>query len=99
MEFKQVGTMTIELPSQKGSEVVIKKKMTVNDGIVSANITNDPSAMADLLASVIVSWNFTKNGQPMPITKENLLLFPLEDGTFILEKIAPQKKTDSEKTK
>ena len=94
-------TITVSLPSYEGSEIKLKTNIPVGDVLEAQKLDDEMETGIQIATKTIVGWNFeNEKGETLPITKENILKFPLEDVTFLLEKIAPtlQKKT-SGKTK
>lgn len=97
MPYLDIHTVTIELPSYPGSEVVIYEKAPF-DAIadIQQGMTNRQMA-EKVLPGIILSWNFTdKEGKELPVTFENLIKLPATDVEYLtnkaLEKVQPSLK-------
>ena len=96
------NTVKVELPSYKGSEVILKTNVPISDVMDVKKNEDELELTVMLLTRMIVDWNFDDEaGNKLAISVENLRQFPILDITALQEKIMPfiQKKTLSEKTK
>ena len=79
----------VSLPSFKDSEIVLYDGMRFGDIDKLDSAKTDTSRGLIALELLIKSWNFTdENDKNLEVNIENLKLFPLQDITFLLEKIS-----------
>lgn len=97
-----IRTEKISLPSYPWSEVVIRLGLTVADqrdilkkypNMTDQKSTDGINATMDMIVKCIVSWNFEwdQDWEILPITAENVSLFPSEDFAVLAWKIAEKK--------
>jgi len=96
-------TKTITLPSFPWSSVTVYTSLTVNEQRAieseykTENNTVDPLRIQelglDLVAKSIKSWNFTKDGQDLPVSAEILWQMPTVDFLVMNEAVTGRKLT------
>lgn len=87
-DFRQ--TKTIELPSYKDSKVEIYDSLLLLD-MVGYNTDEKKfvESMVNSLPKFIKSWNFVdEQGNPLPITRENLNFLRPTDAQYLMEQIS-----------
>lgn len=82
-------TKTIELPSFKGSEVVVYDSVLLGDMPTDTNLQfSSIEQVTKMLPVLIKSWNFTDDEEkPLAINEENIKKLPAGDATYILEQV------------
>jgi len=88
-------------PSYEGSEILIRKNLTVGDLMELEKEEKGFEHSVAMLELLIEEWNFNdESGLPLPISRENIKKFPFVDITALLQFVNEfQKKRDLEKTK
>ena len=101
-------TITVELPSYPGSEVVLYKKLKVGESRDLAK--KYPNASSDNLAAFdsgmefvlrcIKSWNFVNEaGEALPINMDTLEMLTSEDFEFLASTVAGDSKKKNNQSK
>jgi hypothetical protein len=90
------ATKEVELPSFKGSKVVVYSSLLVGD-LDGVDLTSKADVMGmKSLPKLIKEWNFVDESQnPLAITEENIKKLPAIDVAFLVDEIV--KLTSSEK--
>lgn len=95
-------TYTIELPSFKGSEVVLYDGILFGNAIDIQALKDDVEKGIATTVSMIKDWNFTdENEKVLEITEENIKMLPADDINFLMETVnsrIEKKKEDQKKS-
>lgn len=70
-EVPQVTTTIVFDPPSRyaGAEVLMSLDMSIDEAIALEELqTSDVGAVMDSLGGLIISWNLTKGGEPVPVT-------------------------------
>lgn len=78
----------IELPSYKGSRLLVYPSLLVSDMMSGIRNTNEIQFSLDSLVKLIKSWNFVdENQKELPITSENVGILNVSDLEFLMKEI------------
>lgn len=98
MPVLEQKTITVELPSYKGSEVEIYEKAPFS---VVADVKEgmDNIQVAKMvLPRLIVGWNFTdKSGSKLEVNMENIMKLPITDINYLTERALEKVQTTLKK--
>jgi hypothetical protein len=81
-------TKEIELPSYKGSKVVVYPSLLVGDAMMTAKPTDEVQFGMESLTKLIKSWNFVDEKQvDLPITLDNLKILNISDLEYLMKQV------------
>jgi len=77
--FKKVSSIDIEYEGEKFGVSYAPQKYTsrVHHEVLESQKTQDFVPLVSILTAMLVSWDLTDNGKPLPITEETLSSLPV----------------------
>jgi hypothetical protein len=90
--MREAGTKTVIYELDGGEKVHLEVAHNLITGEDMEAVSEAPdedqvSALFSLLATAIISWDITQDGEPLPITVETFRRLPFKFSTTIMEKI------------
>ncbi len=93
-------TKAVELPSFKGSSILLYKTLLTGQIKELEGTTNEMDRGIKTLILLIKEWNFTdEEDKPLPITQDSINILPIKDLRFLMTEMTAIFDDDDEKKK